>query len=229
MPAQGRHRLQRPVLLRSPALALPFVLLAALLFGACGAATVPDPAGGGGGATPAEDGEDRAGGDAAAAATAAHGDATAEPADAAQSVDAGPEDIAEGPAEVPEFVLGINVTGTNQPEFFDPLPEGGELNVELGPQGLWMVVLAFKTRHLLEPPVQIITSIHVDGVQQGKLGLAKQKLQYGGDGYDYFYNLYLVVDDPSVAGQAGQVEIEVQDDQGGYVLETREVVLTGGE
>ena len=42
-----------------------------------------------------------------------------------------------------EFVIGVNVTGKNTPEFFSELPEDGDLFVELGAQGLWMVVLAF--------------------------------------------------------------------------------------
>ncbi len=142
--------------------------------------------------------------------------------------DAGPAADTEDP-DAPLFVLGVNETAKVAPQYFSELPEGEELLIEYGPQGLWMVVLAFKTRNIFEPPLQIIAKVDVGGVEQGLLGLGKQKLQIGGDGFDYFYNLYLVVDDPTVTGQAGLVTIEVTDDHGGAVTEERGVLLTGGK
>lgn len=160
-------------------------------------------------------------------------DAEAGPADVASGDDPADDAAADaGPTEDPDapvFVLGINETAKVGAEYFSELVDGGELVIEYGPQGLWMVVLAFKTRNVFEPPLQIIAKVEVGGVEQGLLGLGKQKLQYGGDGFDYFYNLYLVVDDPTVTGQAGLVSVEVTDDHGGSVVEQRSVLLTGGK
>ena len=57
-----------------------------------------------------------------------------------------------------------------------------------------------------------ITQIEVDDVLQGELGLAKQKVHPGGGGLDYYYNLFLVAMDPTVAGATGQITLEVYDE-----------------
>ena len=130
-----------------------------------------------------------------------------------------------------EFVIGVNVTGKNTPEFFSELPENGDLFVELGAQGLWMVVLAFKTYGYFDGKVLLRSWIEVAGERVGELALAKQKLLPGGDGWDYYYNFFLVVPDPALAGQEAQVTLQVEDDetQEIVVVIERNVTLTGGE
>ena len=91
-------------------------------------------------------------------------------------------DVADVPAPGPVFEIGTNVTGANTPDSFTPLIDGDELNIELGFQGLWMVVLAFRFRDLLQGQLTIITRIAVDGTVLGELGLAKQKVHPGGNG-----------------------------------------------
>ena len=125
----------------------------------------------------------------------------------------------------PLFDFGVNVTGTNTPEYFAPLAHGDELGIELGFQGLWMVVLAFRTRGIFTGQLTIITSIHVADEKQGELGLARQKLIPGGDGLGYYYNLFLVVKDPAVAGQHAEVTLDVTDEDGHEIFETRAVNL----
>jgi hypothetical protein len=144
--------------------------------------------------------------------------------DVPPTVDA--DTIVEPPG--PLFEVGTNVTGANTPDSFSPLTDGDELHIELGFQGLWMVVLAFRTRAIFPGQVTIITRIAVDGVVQGELGLAKQKLHPGGGGLDYYYNLFLVVMEPSVTGSTGTITLEVYDDEDHLVEETLEVELTGG-
>ena len=125
----------------------------------------------------------------------------------------------------PLFEFGVNVTGTNTPEYFSPLADGDELGIELGFQGLWMVVLAFRTRVIFTGQLTIITSIRVGEDKQGELGLARQKLIPGGDGLGYYYNLFLVVKDPAVAGQQAEVTLDVTDGDGHEIVETRSVNL----
>jgi len=144
--------------------------------------------------------------------------------------DVGPQEDSDAGDEPPGplFELGTNVTGANTPDSFSPLIDGDELYIELGFQGLWMVVLAFRTRGIFPGKVTIITRISADDVVQGELGLAKQTLHAGGAGLDYYYNLFLVVMEPSVAGSTGTITLEVYDDEDHRVEETLEVQLTGG-
>ena len=196
-------------------LAFTTVFAAMVLATACDVPTVQSP-------ITSEDGANQDEADAAVD-TASSGDA-----------EAATEDVQEAEAIAPpdqEFILGRNVTGKNTPEFFSDLPEGGDLFVELGAQGLWMVVLAFKTYGYFDSKVLIRAWIEVDGVREGELALAKQKLLPGGDGWDYYYNFFLVVPDPGLAGRDAVVTMQVEDDltQEIVVLMERNVTLTGGE
>ena len=126
------------------------------------------------------------------------------------------------------FELGINPAGTNQPQFFSQLSENGELNIEYGPQGAWMVVLAFRTWGLLDGKLYIDGKISVDDVLLGQLKLGQQKLQPAGDGFSYFYNFYLVVNNEFAAGQFADFELLVRDEDEDEVVVERRLLLTGG-
>lgn len=140
-------------------------------------------------------------------------------------------DIAEVVVEG-EFVIGFNLTGTNTPADYTALATGESLNIEYGPQGLWMVVLAFKTRNIFDPKAKLTMTascITEDGNLRGELALAKQTPLAGGDGWYYYYNLFLVVDEVGAAGKTAAVNWTVQDPESGASSnETVEVVLTGG-
>ncbi len=130
------------------------------------------------------------------------------------------------------FELGVNVTGRNTSAYYSALPEGGELNVEYGPQGLWMVVLAFRTRNVWsesDAELLIYASCRVDGENIGELTLAKQRLLLGGDGWWYYYNLFLVVDESRAAGSEATIEISVEDPSTGQNVQHDQIVsLVGG-
>ena len=128
----------------------------------------------------------------------------------------------------PPFVLGVNITGQSVPNSFSELPEGSDLLVEYGPQGLWMVVLAFKTKGLFEEPLLIKASVESQEMLQGEFTMTGQELLPGPGGYAYFYNFFLVVSDPHVAGSPGVITLSVTD-AAGYSLEVvRNVALVGG-
>jgi hypothetical protein len=145
-----------------------------------------------------------------------------DPAPDARSDDADVED-----AE-PPFVLGVNITGQSIPGSFTELPEGDELLVEFGPQGLWMVVLAFKTKDLFEGLLLIKAAVESEGVLQGEFTMTGQQLLPGPGGYAYFYNFFLVVSDPNVAGYPGLVTLAVTDATGYTHEEVRNVQFVGG-
>lgn len=149
--------------------------------------------------------------------------------DSATSTATGTADAATDTTETPEFVLGTHPQGANDPSLFITVEEGDALEVQFGFQGLWMVLLAFKERGLLEGDLFLSAKLTVNGNEEGTLSLAEQKLAPAGDGFGYYYNFFLVVDDPSVAGNDGVITFTARDDVGGEVNLTRTVRLTGGE
>ena len=147
--------------------------------------------------------------------------------DSADSAEDTPSTSDVGEAD-PSFVLGVNITGQSTPSSFSALPEGEELLVEYGPQGLWMVVLAFKTKGLFEVPLLIKAAVESQGMLQGEFTMTGQELLPGPDGYAYFYNFFLVVSDPDVAGSPGVISFSVTDAAGVTHEVVREVQLVGG-
>ncbi len=207
--------------------------------GCGGDAASGDEAGGAGGAAIGDDGA--AADSAADAAPSADADpdagADAGGKDAAGSPDEGGADgMADapagdadaGPKPDPYFALGSNVTGEATPASFHELHDGDELAIEYGAQGLWMVVLAFRTRDLFEGRLTLIARISVGDDELGQFGIAKQETVDGGDGFDYYYNFFLVVDDETVTGQVGHIELSIKDDVGTEFETTLDVLLTGG-
>jgi len=144
------------------------------------------------------------------------------------AVDTEGAEVDVAPVE-PELVLGTNITGQNTPATFTPLAPGDALAIEFGPQGLWMVVLAFKTRGMLETRGLFLSAeILVGAASQGKLQLEGQRTNVGGDGWEYYYNFFLVVDDPTVAGAMATIDFYARDGAGVEHEQQLEVLLTGG-
>lgn len=149
-------------------------------------------------------------------------------ADTVDSPDAAP-DIASDASATGEFILGTNPAGLNDPASFTPLTDGDDLMVEFGFQGLWMVVLAVKTRGIFTGDLLLDAELRVDDAPRGTLALASQRLASGGDGYHYYFNFFLVVDDPAIAGRPATVRFEASDAQGNVREAVLSVNLTGGE
>jgi hypothetical protein len=137
---------------------------------------------------------------------------------------------AENTAPAAIFELGVNQTGQNQPKYFSPLPEGAELVVEYGPQGLWMVVLAFRTKGILDAPLTLDGSVWLGQTLLGQLKLAGQPIFPGPDGYGYYYNFYLWVHHELYPGpgRTATVIFKALDKDQDQVEVVRRVVLVGG-
>jgi hypothetical protein len=127
-----------------------------------------------------------------------------------------------------DFVLGFHPAGAMTPSQFSPLAEGSELEVVLGLQGLWMVVLSFKTCGFFNGPIDILGRVEVDGQSLGQLGLNEQTLVPEEDGFDYFYNFFLVVSLPHLAKGPGTVVFHAEDGIGNAVDKEVSVRLIGG-
>jgi hypothetical protein len=150
------------------------------------------------------------------------------PGDAAE-VTAGDVEVVGGPdARAPGFELGSNPQGANTPSAFSALSEGDPLEIVYGPQGLWMVVLAFRTRGLVTAPLALEAEIRTASRTLGALSLIEQPLFPGPEGWGYHYNFFLVVDDPTAAGQAATIAFSAVDASGARVDTTLGVTLAGG-
>lgn len=114
--------------------------------------------------------------------------------------------------EEPALVLGVNEVLQKHPSAFTPLEDGDHLEIELGGfNGLWMMVLAFKTRGYFPERVIVFADITVDGKEVSSLSLSKQSLEPGDDGWDYYYDLFLIANDTTVGGQEAVVDLTVRD------------------
>ena len=83
----------------------------------------------------------------------------------------------EEPLEDAVMELGVNVTGNSTPDSFSPLLDGGDLFVELGFQGSYMVVLAFRTKGFVsDGKVNLLVSLSVDGDVKANLKYKKKSL-----------------------------------------------------
>lgn len=117
--------------------------------------------------------------------------------------------------EEPALILGVNEVLQKHPSAFTPLEEGDPVEIELGGfNGLWMMVIAFKTRGYFPGRVIVFADVSVDGQEISSLSLSKQSLEPGGDGWDYYYDLFLIANDTSVGGQEAQVDLTVRDYEG---------------
>jgi len=130
---------------------------------------------------------------------------------------------------VPTFELGTNEQGKATPKDFVPLLTGDTLPVVLGPQGLSMVVLAFRTCGLYAPPLLLRARIATDDdAASGALDIARQKLNPAPDGLSYYYNFWLVVENPERAGgKMADIILDVEDAMGAKGTHSLRVALTG--
>ena len=102
----------------------------------------------------------------------------------------------EEPLEDAVIELGVNVTGQSTPDSFSPLLEGGDLFVELGFQGSYMAVLSFRTKGFVsDGKVNLLVSLSAGGDVKASLKYKKKSLLPAADGYQYFYNIFLVTED----------------------------------
>ncbi|MDP6945026.1 MAG: hypothetical protein QF464_12810 [Myxococcota bacterium] len=126
------------------------------------------------------------------------------------------------------LVLGTNPTGLEDPTLFEPLASGDDLEIELGFQGLWMVVLALQTQDVVTGLMTVEASVVTEGTSIGEFGIAKQLFETGVDGRDYYLNLFLVVSGPESVGHPATVSVTLTDPSLRRTEARVEVVLTGG-
>lgn len=125
-------------------------------------------------------------------------------------------DAATGGWQTPVLELGTNEQGKATPKDFVPVADNAVLDVVKGPQGLWMVVLAFRTCGLYTQPLLLRAKIETDDkAAGGTLDVAKQKLNPAPDGLQYYYNFWLVVQNPELSDdKMATVTLKIEDSKG---------------
>lgn len=156
------------------------VLLIALALGACERGVIPEDAGAQAGSTGQGLG----------------GDTSDPEGDGAGGADTVVGEDAPVDAAAPEAALevGTNVTGKNTPSAFTPLPEGADIQVELGFQGAYMVVLAFRSRGYPTKKLTVRGSVGASGKTLGAIALKGKTTMKAPDGWSYFYNLFVITE-----------------------------------
>lgn len=125
------------------------------------------------------------------------------------------------------FEMGYNVVYQNTPESFTVIEDGAAVPLIWGVQGSWMVVLGFRSQNLVEGAFDIRAEITIDGVESGEIWYELQETFPGGNGWDYYYNLFLAIDqnDPFEAGTPATIQMSVEDEAGNAVEASHEVVI----
>ena len=134
--------------------------------------------------------------------------------------------------EEPALILGVNEVLQKHPSAFTALEDGDALEIELGGfNGLWMMVLAFKTRGYFPERVIVFADVTVDGKEISSLSLSKQSLEPGGDGWDYYYDLFLIANDTTAGGKEAVVDLTVRDYEGKEfeVSIQKKLLIVGGD
>ena len=131
--------------------------------------------------------------------------------------------------EAGPLTIGINPTGIEDPTRFEPLASGDELTIELGFQGLWMVVLALRTDAPVAGLVTIFARVETAEETIGEFSIPKQVISAADDGRYYYLNLFLVVSGPEHSGKEATVTVEVSDKETLLLSHEVEVQLVGGE
>ena len=104
--------------------------------------------------------------------------------------------------------VGTNPTGQRDVEGFEPLNDGAELEIEMGFQGAWMVVLALKVTPQLSGMTTLRSSLFVDEELVAYFEVKRQFLVPADDGFEYYLNLFLIVPSSEYVGMPGRVVVE---------------------
>ncbi len=145
----------------------------------------------------------------------------------ASETDMGENDPQRDMTTESQFEVGYNVVYQNTPDSYTPMSDGTTVPLIWGVQGSWMVVLAFRTQNLIEGLFDIRADIGIDGSDAGDIWLEFQETFPGGDGWDYYYNLFLAIDldDPPPEGTPATIHVLVEDEDGNVAEETHEVFI----
>lgn len=134
------------------------------------------------------------------------GDAAGEASDAAGDADGDAADT--GPAAV--FVVGTNpVHREDGVSDFVPVPDGGQVPVVVGDQGLYMVIVAVRTTGLLVSPVSVDAELRYAGHRIAEFEFEGIDLDPMEDGFDYLWDVFLAFEGTPFTGLPLELELDV--------------------
>lgn len=119
-----------------------------------------------------------------------------------------------GDLPAPTLVIGTNAPGSDEPDAFVPLTDGALLDIVVGFQGAWMVVLALETSLAADLPVAITMTLRSAEEVLGHFTVSEQALVAGDSGDAYYLDFYLVVSSAEHAGEVAWVDASVVDERG---------------
>ncbi len=130
-----------------------------------------------------------------------------------------------------EFEIGTNTVNEANRDSFTLMTDGAEVPLVWGVQGSWMVVLSFRSQNLIEETFEVVADIAIDGDDVGEVWLTGQETFPGGDGWDYYYNLFLAIDlaDPPPRGTPAHIRMSVTDEHGTTAEQAHDVVIGSAE
>ena len=138
------------------------------------------------------------------------------------------ETTAQASELVPGVTMGTHVQAKHWHPGFVPLSDGSELPIVLGHQGAWMVVLGLRNYEVLQGPLDIVARIEAAGSVQAEIYLVDRELDPELDHYEYIYDIWAVVSDPSLSTYPAIATLEIRDQTGTEVTIQHEVILSGG-
>lgn len=112
--------------------------------------------------------------------------------------------------------IGTNPLQMGNPENFTVVQPGSQVPLVWGVQGSWMVILAFRERDMFAETFDVRAEMSIDGVDSGNIWLEQQESFPGGDGWNYYYNLFLAlsIDEPAAQGTPAEITMRVTDAEG---------------
>jgi hypothetical protein len=80
---------------------------------------------------------------------------------------------------------------------------------------------------MFEGVLDVKADIAIDGVDSGNIWLEQQETFPGGDGWDYYYSLFLALDvaDPPARGTPAHISMEVTDEDGTTAKREYDVIV----
>lgn len=117
-------------------------------------------------------------------------------------------DAAAGPT--PVFLVGTNpVLRDDGISDFVPVPDGGDVPVVVGSNGLFMVIFAIRTTGLLVSPVDVDAELRYNGKHVSDSQFVDIDLEPLEDGLDYLWDVFLPFEGTPFTGLSLELDLDI--------------------
>lgn len=126
------------------------------------------------------------------------------------------------------FVLGQNPAGVDSPRLFFPIEDGAVVDLQLGHQGLWMVVLAIQTSGVFAGTFDLEVEVEAEGGVIADQTLSRVRTIRWRDGNDYLLNWFIAVEGLDASLKPGRIRVRAWDESGAERFVEREISYSDG-